>query len=205
MHIVRKTNQELVMVDSMVWIAVLLLSVFLVFAYQAVVQASPKGFLLVCLFFLFAIIPIRKETVVFDAARQQAEWKRLRVFKIATGVVPFNEITGIAMEAMPSDRGSNTYRLTILTRDKPVPMSDAYGNGREHYESLRQEILDFLKLDQHGMEEPAASDDEASIRSLLMQGRKIDAIRLLRSSRNLGLAEATDQVNAIEERIKTTN
>ena len=79
--------------------------------------------------------------------RQQAEWTRRRAFSVASGTVPFSEITGIGMETTSGSRGELAYRLTILTRDKPVPMSDVYNGNRSHYESIRQEILAFLHLD----------------------------------------------------------
>jgi hypothetical protein len=43
--------------------------------------------------------------------------------------------------------------------------------------------------------------DEASIRSLPGQGRKMDAITLLRESTKIGLTEAVQRVNEIEERM----
>jgi ribosomal protein L7/L12 len=89
-------------------------------------------------------------------------------------------------------------------------MSDVYNGNRSHYESIRQEILAFLHLDS----EPAKSvqgddqfggvDDEASVVSLLKQGRRIDAIELVRSTQKLGLTEATQRVAQILERMKTT-
>lgn len=202
MHVTRKTNQELMVVDSLIWLSVLFLCGFAVLAYRAYLEPSTNAAMGLGLALLFVIIPLRRETVVFDAALQQARWKRLRMFKIATGAVPFSAITGIGIEALASGRGGATYRLTILTADSPVPMSDAYGNSRAHYESLQAEILEFLHLD--GAKAAPAYDvgDEASIRLLLMQGRKIEAIKLMRSTHNLGLAEAVDQVDAIAQKMK---
>jgi hypothetical protein len=205
MHVTRKTNQELVVVDSLIWISVLLLCFFAGFAYKVYLEPTRNAAFGLGLVLLFVIIPLRKETVVFDAALQQARWKRLRMFKVGSGTIPFSTITGIAIEALASGRGGATYRLSIQTADdKPVPMSDAYGNSRAHYEALQAEIVEFLHLD--GAKAAPAYDvgDEASIRSLLMEGRKIDAIKLLRNSRDIGLAEAKDQVDAIEQKMKTT-
>jgi hypothetical protein len=202
MHVSRKTNLELVVVDSLIWLSVLFVCVFAAFAYRAFVEPSRNAWMGLGLVLLFVLVPLRRETVVFDAALQQARWKRLRTFKVAMGTIPFSAITGIGIEALASGRGGATYRLTMLTADGPVPMADAYGNSRAHYERLQAEILDFLHLE--GAKATTSSDvgDEASIRSLVMQGRKIEAIKLMRSSQEIGLAEAVARVDAIEEKLK---
>jgi hypothetical protein len=138
--------------------------------------------------------------VVFDAGKQQASWWRRRAFKAASGVVPFGEITGIGMESSTAENNVLTYRLTILTSDKPVPMSDVYAGNRAHYEALKAEISQFLHVD--NVEMPAAGVDENSIRSLLSQGRKVDAIELVRASEHIGLTEAVNRVNEIDEKMK---
>jgi ribosomal protein L7/L12 len=45
-------------------------------------------------------------------------------------------------------------------------------------------------------------DDEASIRALLQQGRKVDAIKFVRTNYQLDLTEAVDRVNEIDEKMK---
>jgi len=208
MHALRKTNQELVFVDSTIWLAILLLGFSIFAAYRSYVQSSRGGFLAVGFLLLFSFLFWRKEIVTFDAGRQQAEWKRRRAFKVASGTVPFSEITGIGMETTTASHGVLTYRLTILTRDEPVPMSDVYSGNQGHYESIRQEILAFLHLDSdqaksaQGAPLVGGIDDEASVVSLLKQGRRIDAIQLVRSTQKIGLAEATDHVAHILEKIK---
>jgi ribosomal protein L7/L12 len=100
------------------------------------------------------------------------------------------------------EHGTLTYRLTILTDGKPVPMSDVYSGNREHYETLKAELSEFLHLDTAGR---SSSDiaDENSIQSLLKQGRKVDAIALVRASQHIGLTEAVDLVNRINEKMNT--
>lgn len=203
MHISRKTNQELVVVDGMIWISVVLLCAAGFVAFQALAQGMPKGWFVVGLLGLFAFISWRRETVTFDAAGQQVQWVRRRAFSVASGTIPFSEMRGIGMDSMTDNHGVLTYRLTILTSDKPVPMSDAYGGGQAHYESLRKQILEFLHIDQNAQSSPEPGD-EASMLALLKQGRKIDAVEVMRSRYQLGLAEAVDRVNEIEEKMKTT-
>jgi hypothetical protein len=121
MHVTRKTNQELVVMDSLAWLSVLFLCGFAALAYRFYLEPSRNAVFGLGLVLLFVIIPLRRETVVFDAALQQARWKRLRTFKVASGTIPFSDITGIGIEALASGRGGATYRLAIQTADKPVP------------------------------------------------------------------------------------
>ena len=210
MHALRKTNQDLVFVDSTIWLAVLLLGFTIFAGYRSYVAGSRVGFLAVGFLLLCGFIFWRREIVTFDAGRQQVEWTRRRAFTVANGTVPFSEITGIGMETTTASHGELTYRLTILTHDKPVPMSDVYSGNQGHYESIRQEILAFLHLDSgaaksiQGEDQVGGVDDEASVVSLLKQGRRIDAIQLLRSTQKISLAEATDRMAQILERMKVT-
>lgn len=185
MHVTRKTNQELVILDSSIWISVFLLCASVFAAYRLSIQHNTRGFLSLGCMLLFIPLFWRREVVSFDAARQQATWTRRRLFKVATGTIPFSEITGITMEVTSSKNNVLIYRLAILTPHGSVPMSDSYAGDQQKYEKLKQEILDFVhpELAQAGAgSNPAhggAIDHEASIRSLLQQGRRIDAIHLI--------------------------
>lgn len=203
MHITRKTNQELVVVDGMIWLSIVMLCAAGFVGFQVFARETPKGWFVVGLLGLFAFISWRRETVTFDAASQQVRWVRQRAFKVASGMVPFSELRGIGMDTMTDNHGVLMYRLTILTTGQPVPMSDAYGGGQAYYESLRKQILEFLNMDQNAQAAPEPGD-EASIRALLEQGRKIDAVETMRNRYQLGLAEAVDRVNEIEEKMKAT-
>ena len=97
MHALRKTNQDLVFVDSTIWLAILLLGFSIFAAYRSYVAGSRAGFIAVGFLLLCGFLFWRKEIVTFDAGRQQAEWMRRRAFSVASGVVPFSEITGIGI------------------------------------------------------------------------------------------------------------
>lgn len=203
MHVTRKTNQEMVLVDSSIWVSVFVLCAAVAVVYASIVHGKLPGLAVAVFLALFGFMFWRKEVVVFDAGRQQVDWKRRRVFKVASGVVPFSEITGIGTDSTSTGSpGRLVYRLTILTSGRAVPMSDVYNGGQEHYESLKAQILQFLHFD---VGEPAPTSgvlDEASIQSLLQQGRKVDAIELVRSSQQIGLTEAIKRVNEIDEKMK---
>ena len=202
MHVTRKTNTELVVEDSSIWVSVFLLCASVPLVYTSIAHGKMSGLWGAGFFALCAFLFWRKEVVVFDAGRQQAAWWQRRAFKAASGTVPFSEITGIGMEASAAgEHGTLTYRLTILTSDKPVPMSDGYSSNRAHYQALKAEILEFLHIE-NSEALSSSVGDENSIQSLLKQGRKIDAIQLVRASQKIGLTEAVDRVKEIEEKMK---
>ncbi|MBS1805360.1 MAG: hypothetical protein JST28_18515 [Acidobacteria bacterium] len=207
MHVTRKTNQEMVVLDSSIWISIFLLCASLFAAYRLSIQHNTRGFLSLGFMLLFILLFWRKEVVVFDAARQQATWTRRRIFKVANGTIPFNEITGINLEATSSKNDVLVYRLAILTTQGSVPMSDSYAGNLQKYERLKQEILEFVnpKLAQAAAASNAVQtgsvDYEESIRSLLQQGRKIDAIHLLRTTQKVSLVEATDRIAEISRQM----
>src|SRR5450631_4431769 len=92
MHVARKTNQELVVIDSSIWVSVLLLCAAVAVLYASNAHGKfLQGLALAGLFALFAFLFWRKEVVVFDAGRQQADWRRRRAFNSASGMVPFSE------------------------------------------------------------------------------------------------------------------
>ncbi|HXS78147.1 MAG TPA: hypothetical protein VN753_18355 [Terracidiphilus sp.] len=199
MHVTRKTDQELVVVDGSIWLSVFLLCAAAFMGFMAVTHNTPSWWFSVGLLSLFAFIAWRRETVTFDIPSQQVKWVRRRAFNLAGGTVPFREMRGITLESMTDNHGALNFRLTIPTTDKPIPMSDGYGGGQAHYESLRKQILEFLKMDKTASPDP---DDGASIRALLQQGRKVDAVEFVRSNYQLDLAEAVDRVNEISEKMK---
>jgi hypothetical protein len=210
MKIFRQTPQELITIDSTVWISMVCALASLPLFYVSVALGKSGSLLGACLFVLFAVIGFRKMTFVFDAMQRMVRWNGRKLLKIESGTIPFDEITDIGTETSSGgENGEVTYRLTILTPQGSVPMAYSYGGNSLRYESLRKTILAFVKPGQHNAAalEAApfagnATDDESSIRSLLKQGRKIDAVTLVRTRENLGLTQAVQRVNDVEKRMK---
>ena len=205
MRIKRHAAQELVVVDSAVGISVTLFIASLPLFYAATRPGKIGALFGACLFLLGALVWFRKTTFRFDASEQRVRWRGRKLLKVESGVVPFSEITGIGTETTFGSHGSKTYRLTILTRTGLVPLAYTYGGNQQKYVSIREEILRFLHLE---VPAPAATPnlaaaiDEASVWSLLNQGRKTDAISLVRESAHLGFAEAVRIVEQIDEKMR---
>jgi hypothetical protein len=201
MKIVRQTETELVVQDSSMWLSVVLAACALFPTYIAIAQHDHRAFRAAGALALFAIPWLRRATFTFDGATQTIRWRRLRYLWTRTGSSPFSDVRGIDIQSTMSGSNVTIYRLALDTPQATVPMSDVYSSGESRIVSVRDAIEGFLKLRPAGT--PATprsmkSDFDASVRSLVQEGRKIDAIQLLQSFEKLSLTEATQRVNAID-------
>jgi len=203
--IARHSRMELVVKDSNLWLAALFLLVSLISVNWALKDGN-KGILVTAgIFLLFALLLAQKSTFVFDAGQRTVHWKRMRFLRVSTGSVLFDEITDVVTETSLSD-GTPSYRLAIVTPTASIPLSESYASNRRRYEEVRETILEFLKpgsRPQPTATDVASRDLESSVRALLRQGRKIDAVILVRSLANVDLAEAKLRVEAIARKMKT--
>jgi len=210
MKITRQTETELVAVDSCLWLAGVLLAVALILVYPALFQGQPKLFLTAGVFILFSLLWLRKSTFTFDGAQRMVRYRVLRYLKTSSGSLPFEKVAGIEIETSSAPHGGTIYRLAIATPQGPIAMADAYGGSHDHYETMRQTIQKFVMGDvlsaaakEAAITAPGAR--EASVRALLAQGRKIDAIQMLRNDQDLDLTEATLRADAIEKEMAAKN
>jgi hypothetical protein len=210
MKILRQTPLELVTVDSTIWISMICALASLPLFYVSVVLGRRGVLFGACFFAICAMIGIRKMTFVFDAMQRMVRWKGWKPFKVESGIIPFDEITDIGTEAISGgESGGASYRLTILTPKGAVPMAYAYGGNSQQYESLRKTILSFVNPDHSNtasLEAPVpnsnVTENDSSIRSLLMQDRKIDAITLVKTREHLDLTQAVQRVKEVEKKMK---
>jgi hypothetical protein len=197
MRVTRQTATELVLEGSCLWIAGVLAIVSLAFFYAGALADSKTGcYATGALFLLLAAPAIRKSRFVFDARERLVRWKKLLVFRTSAGSLAFDDIRGIGIEVSSSEGNSLTYRLTILTSDKSVPLSSAFSPGKEKYTNLRKTIATFLNLEIGSQE--GAIEVDASVLALVRAGRKIAAIKLLRSIKKMSLLDAKRIVDGVE-------
>lgn len=201
MKIVRQTETELVVQDSSMWLSVVLAACAFFPTYIAISQHDHRMFRAAGALTLFAIPWLRRATFAFDGATQTIRWRRLRYLWTRTGSIPFSDVRGIDIQSTLGGNSNVTiYRLALVTPQATVPMSDVYSSGESRIVSVRDAIEGFLKLAPTGRtaSRTMAADFDASVRSLVQEGRKIDAIQLLQSFEKLSLTEATQRVNAID-------
>jgi hypothetical protein len=210
MHIARQTQQELVVVDGTRWLALIFLAVTLLLVVSSVTRHEGKLLFVAGFFLLFAAAFARRTTVVLDGMQRVARWSRRTLLGKESGSIPFDDITDIVLDASPGANGALAYRLQMVTADGKTPMASVFNSGLDHYENLRGQILDFIKPGAYAHElqvgtlsNGVPADLESSLRSLLKQGRRIDAIELLRSREQIGLTDAVARVNALDDQQRT--
>lgn len=220
MRIIRQTPTELVVRDSSLWMSAVFVGAALFVAYFAIFQGDRRAIGAAAISLLIGIAWARRSTFTFNAAAQRIKWKRLRFLTTKTGTIPFSDVHGINVESTSSDKGTLTFRLAIATASQgTLPMSDVYSGGQQHIESLRETIQQFVKPSASGDETPDSAVTSASkplnadaartaalndlVRGLLQQGRKIDAIILVRQTEHLDLTEATFRVNQVENQMRS--
>jgi hypothetical protein len=208
MRITSQTPRELVVQDSGTWLAYILTASALVVIFASIAHNKINGLLSTSLFLLFAMIADRRMTFTFDATQRVVRWRGEKHFKVESCTIPFDDISDIGTDSWDSDSGP-CFRLTILTRECSIPMADTYTGRMDAYAPLRQQILDFIKPGSYMPSPPPGilssgipADLEASIRSLLAQGRKIDAVTLLRSTQHIGLTDAMSRIEALDQTTK---
>jgi hypothetical protein len=149
-------------------------------------------------------------TFVFDVVRRTVHWSGRKLYKVESGTISFDEIIGVGTEMGPgSDDGGEGYRLALITTKGSIPMAYAYGGNSPRYESQRKTIPAFVRPDHSNtacleVTSPngAIAENDLSIRSLLIQRRKIDAITLVKTREDLDLTQAVQRVNDVEKKMK---
>jgi len=216
MKIVRQTPTEIVVRDSSIWISVICGAGFLFILTMTARDGNWKGMLGSSLLLVFALAWLRRSTFSFDAGAQKIRWRRLRVLRLASGEIPFSAVQDIRIdETLGSGSGANTsiYRPVIVTAGGDVPMADVYSSGYDHFVRLRKTLLAFVRGERTpeagggtmGSVNPdadRASRLDQSVRALLREGRKVDAILLVQREDHLDLTEATFRVNQIDSQMR---
>jgi hypothetical protein len=208
MHIQRETPAELVVVDGTLWMSTPFTFGFVYMLYQTIHRAimhtgNRWDVLAPIIMGLFAWASAQHTRFVFKAMPGMVRWRRFQYLRIRSGSISFDEVTDIAIETTTTDKGGKVHRLVVVTSQARIPMSNGY-SGLGNFDKMRARILEYVKGP--GAAGTAAADREAelrsSLRSLLAQGRKFEAIKLFRESEGGGLAEAKSLVDSIEAEIK---
>ena len=197
MRVTRRSETELLVQDSTLWMAVVCGAAAVLLLLAVALKGNRSGWVGAAVFLVCGVVWIRKTTFLFDSARRIVTWRRLAMLKTTTGTLSFDDITGVGEESSVSGtNGVQTYRLTLLLRGSSMPMSDSYSGGKHWQDKIRAQIQEFLGP------ATARSTLDDSVRSLLRQGRKVDAVSLVRTEERITLTEAVHRVESIEDKMK---
>ena len=139
------------------------------------------------MFLLGAFFSYERNRFVFDPHLKEVRWTRRGLMSKDEGRMPFSRLHSLILQtAMGSTKNAPSVRVTLVTDEREVPLSRAYASGmKREYEELAITIRRVLQMN---AEPPDLLLD--SVRAALAQGRKLDAIKLVRLTKGVGLEEA---------------
>lgn len=208
MHIQRETPTELVVVDVTLWMSIPFAFGFVYMLYQTIHRAmlhtgNRWDTLAPIIMGLFAFASAQHTRFAFNADRRTVRWRRFQSFRFHSGSLSFDGVSDVAIETTLTDKGGKVHRLALVTSQGRIPMSNGY-SGLGNFDKMQARILEFVKGP--GAAGTAAADKEAelisSLKSLLAQGRKIDAVKLLCDDDGYGLADAKRLIDSMEAEMR---
>lgn len=201
----RNTDGKVVVQNSTLWLSAVFVVLGLIMVGAAFSSGDKRLFRPAFVIAVFVVLSLSKYTVVFDATQRMVRWKIMRFGRRREGSTPFDAVKDVVLQSEPGRSGRPTYRLAILTAEGPMPLLSGYGDTSERCLALQAQILQLLRPGQAvaaaAATAPASSIAahlESSARTLVAEGRKIDAIKLL-TSMGMNLTEAKQRVDEIEK------
>jgi hypothetical protein len=199
-----QSNAEGVLVvhNSTVWLSAVFAVIGAILIYAAFASGDNRLFRPALFVGVFAVVFLNKSTFVFDSTQRTVRWQIMRFGWRSAGSLPFDTIKDVVLQSAPGRSGRFTYRLAMLTAEGPMPLSSGYGDNSERCLARQSQILQLVRPGQAtaatAPPTSIAASMDSSIRTMVAQGRKIDAIKLL-TSMGMNLTEAKQRVDEIEK------
>jgi hypothetical protein len=199
MRIVKtSTPSQLVLRDRTLWISGVCFAGALVLGYRVLALHDPAGIAISALLLLgFGLVFFGATDVVFDRTAQVCRLRRISALGVVRASYRFPEIADVKVEIEPSLGHSATTmcRLALVTAAGTTPLTRSYEPSLSRYNAMRDAIVLALAADL-----PLSAEIDP-VRDLVKQGRRIDAIALLRRRDKLGLTEAHERVARLEREV----
>ncbi len=191
----------MVVQNSTVWLSVVCGVIITILIYAAFASGDNRLFRPALFLGLFFVAFLSKYKFVFDATQRMVRWQIMRFGWRRAGSLPFDAVKDVVLQSEPGS-GRPTFRLALLTAEGPMPLSSGYGGTSDRCLATQSQILQLLRPGQSpAATAPAtsiAASMDSSVRTLVAEGRKVDAIKLL-TSMGISLTEAKQQVDEIEK------
>ncbi len=131
---------------------------------------------------------------VFAPHLKEVRWSRRCLWSRDEGRAPFSRVRSIIIHTtIGSAKTAPLVRLALVTDEREVPLSRAYAGGmRRECEELAIRVRRVMQMN----EEPTDLLLD-SVRIALAQGRKLDAIKLVRMTKDVTLEEAQQFVEQL--------
>ena len=205
MTVQRPTGPVLVVQNSTLWLSAVFGVICVILLFAAFSSGDKRLARPALVMVLFAVLSLSKYRFVFDSTQRMVRWQTLRFGMRRAGSMPFDDVKDVVLQSEPGKSGRPTYRMAILTAQGPMPLSSGYGDTSDRCLALQSQIRELLRPGQTvAATAPAgsiAANLDSSLRTLLAEGRKIDAIKLL-TSMGMNLTEAKQRADEIEKQMQ---
>ncbi|MFZ1139463.1 MAG: hypothetical protein WAN76_09810 [Candidatus Sulfotelmatobacter sp.] len=202
MTVQRNTEGVLVVQNSTLWLSAVFGVLGVIMIAAAFFSGDKRLAAPASVMAVFAVLCLSKYTFVFDSTQRMVRWQIMRFGKRRAGSMPFDAVKDVVLQSEPGKSGRPTYRLAMLTAEGSMPLSSGYGDTSDRCLALQSQILQLLRPGQAAAATAPATSIaahlDASIRTLVAQGRKIDAIKLLTST-GMNLTDAKQRADEIEK------
>jgi len=139
------------------------------------------------------------ETARFEFAprRRIIRWRRRWAWWHREGTIRFDEVKDVLVERPIGDHGVPSRRIVLRLADRSThPLRAAF------VPDVSDETLRIAERIRAALGRPVRPAVPESVQSLLEQGRRIEAVKLLREESDLSLADAVNQVDELEARLR---
>ena len=137
-----------------------------------------------------ALVFFRRDSTIFDEAARSLTWSKWTPLGRTGGAIAYDEITGVTVETMSGSETVPSARVVVHTATDTVPLTAHYSASLDRWEPVAIRIRQLVGLG-------TADLTEDSLRAMVAQGRKIDAVRHLRLKTGMSLADARHAVERL--------
>lgn len=142
-------------------------------------------------------------TFSFDPTRKVIEWRRRRAWWRRAGTIAFDQVKDVVVERPIGDDGVPSRRICLRLADGTVLLIRAayVPDGGDATLRLAERLRQLVGAQQRAPAPDAAAgaidDGTREVRALVEQGRMVEAIKLLRVTKQLSLLDAKREADAM--------
>jgi len=170
--------------------------------HQALLDSEAyKGLAATSLFLVISLCVIQKAQFRFNKLTRECVYQKRFGLRVKRGIIAFALIDSFRVE---HDSESSSHRLILCTTDDTsIAMMDTFIPDKEQLSKISKQLNEIAgtAIIPEGTVIPSLStvDVRQSALALLKQGRKIDAMKLVRTELSLPLKEAKEYCDALSD------
>ena len=142
-----------------------------------------------------AVFLAERSTFSFDREYRRLRWRRSNVFTTKSGEIRFRDITAVELQSISGSGTTPSYRIMLRTRGGDVAMTRGYSGHADKWRPIAQQIRKCIR---DVRDEPGDDPLDSGVAGLVRDGRIIDAVRQLRDTTGMSLADAKAEIERLK-------